>query len=174
MKSAIFISFILHVSLLVLFLNNKRSFSIYPVEIVLEGFNSEESYRALLSQRGGPKLKLRDALRTPSLLKAKRVDFSELKPSKTKAAVLNTKDIIQLGNRAPDYPIEAIRNKLSGIVKVSIKIDDLGKVSDSKVGSSSGFRILDLSALEASKEWTFPKEFYSKNYIVDIEYILKD
>jgi TonB family protein len=147
---------------------------LYPVEVVLTESNSEESYRALLSQRGGPKLKLRDALRTPSLLKAKRVDFSELDSSKTNATALTTKDIISLGNRMPEYPSEAIRNKISGVVKVSIEIDDLGKVKDSKVGSTSGARILDLSALEASKDWTFPKEYYSKNFDVDIEYILKD
>jgi TonB family protein len=115
-------------------------------------------YPLSFQQRGGPK----------------RVDFSELDSSKTNARPLTTKDIISLGNRIPDYPIEAIRNKISGIVKVSIEIDDAGKVKDSKIGSTSGARILDLSALEASKDWRFPKEYYSKNFDVDIEYILKD
>lgn len=54
----------------------------------------------------------------------------------------------------PEYPTDARRMGLSGVVAVSIVIDEAGKITSAQVLKSSN-PDFDASALAAVKKWTF-------------------
>jgi protein TonB len=49
----------------------------------------------------------------------------------------------------PDYPRNALRNEEQGTVRIQFLIDLDGRVADSKIDKSSGFRMLDAAAKKA-------------------------
>lgn len=65
----------------------------------------------------------------------------------------------KIANRTPvAYPPEAIRDRHQGTVTLLILVDVNGKPLDIKVSQSSGFRELDLAALQSATQWTFVPE----------------
>lgn len=58
-------------------------------------------------------------------------------------------------NRKPVYPIIARENGYEGTVILLIKIDHQGRVVNTAIEKSSGYPILDRSALKASRKWRF-------------------
>jgi protein TonB len=60
-----------------------------------------------------------------------------------------------LRNQKPPYPMMAYKMKQQGTVVLMAEVLTSGKVGDIKVSSSSGFELLDKSAIEAVRRWTF-------------------
>jgi protein TonB len=60
-----------------------------------------------------------------------------------------------LKNPKPRYPIMARRRKIEGVVLLKVEVLPNGKVGNIKVQRTSGYRILDESALHAIKDWIF-------------------
>jgi periplasmic protein TonB len=58
-------------------------------------------------------------------------------------------------NPPPNYPIQARRRGLQGVVMLEALIDTSGGVADLRLSSSSGHSILDQAALEAVRGWRF-------------------
>jgi TonB family protein len=54
----------------------------------------------------------------------------------------------------PDYPDEAVKNKLEGLVWVSLWIDESGKVAEAKVTKTEN-EIFNQAAIDAGKQWIF-------------------
>lgn len=55
----------------------------------------------------------------------------------------------------PDYPVEADRNKLSGTVRLQLKIEADGRVSDVEVVSANPPGVFDASAVKAFRDARF-------------------
>ena len=53
----------------------------------------------------------------------------------------------------PDYPQEAIRRKLEGVVHVAFRIDEQGQVREARIVGS--VPLLDAAALAAVQQWQF-------------------
>lgn len=56
---------------------------------------------------------------------------------------------------APRYPPQALRRDIDGTVRVRIRVAADGSVASNDIESSSGNRLLDRAALEATRRWTF-------------------
>jgi protein TonB len=54
----------------------------------------------------------------------------------------------------PDYPDEAVKNKLEGMVWVSLWIDESGKVAEAKVTKTDN-EVFNQAAIDAGKRWIF-------------------
>lgn len=67
----------------------------------------------------------------------------------------------------PVYPKMALRRGLEGTLKVKIKINSQGIPEDTTLLKSSGFDILDNSAMEAIKRWVFVKRESVAFYFVE-------
>lgn len=59
------------------------------------------------------------------------------------------------GCATPNYPVRAARNNESGTVTLALLVGTDGKVSDSRIKSSSGSRELDKAAISALSSCTF-------------------
>ncbi len=57
------------------------------------------------------------------------------------------------GNRPPAYPVEALRRRWEGTVLLRLRIGETGRVEGVEVVRSSGYPILDRSAIAAVKTW---------------------
>ena len=55
----------------------------------------------------------------------------------------------------PDYPVKAVEKGLSGLVVVRVYILKNGRVGQANVQNSSGYEMLDRSALSAVSQWVF-------------------
>jgi protein TonB len=73
----------------------------------------------------------------------------------TQAGLLIVTNPVYLKRSPPVYPRDAIRRHQQGRVIVNVTIDEQGYVVDMKLYKSSGFKLLDRSALKAVKVWQF-------------------
>lgn len=60
-----------------------------------------------------------------------------------------------LKNPPPPYPAEAIRKSQEGLVMLSVWVSRSGTVQKAEISQSSGFAVLDQSALKTVKKWKF-------------------
>ncbi len=60
-----------------------------------------------------------------------------------------------LENRRPDYPAIARLRGYEGVVWLSVEVSPEGRVGDLRIKKSSGFDILDQSAIRAVRTWRF-------------------
>ncbi len=58
-------------------------------------------------------------------------------------------------NPAPEYPMRARQLGFEGTVVLTVRIDQKGGVEDVKIAVSSGYSLLDQSALRSVKAWLF-------------------
>jgi protein TonB len=58
-------------------------------------------------------------------------------------------------NKRPAYPVAARRNGYEGTIVLSAQVLTSGDVGDLRIKKSSGYEILDQSALEAVRQWRF-------------------
>ena len=71
----------------------------------------------------------------------------------------------------PKYPRSALRKKLEGVTRISLKISKEGRVTSATIVKSSGVESIDKVALKAAnKSIFFPQDTPSK---ISIQYILK-
>ena len=54
-----------------------------------------------------------------------------------------------------DYPLQAVRRHVEGIVSIAVQVDAEGRVEDARVLRSSGNRLLDRAARENLLRWRF-------------------
>ncbi|MEJ2143292.1 MAG: energy transducer TonB, partial [Gammaproteobacteria bacterium] len=60
-----------------------------------------------------------------------------------------------LDNPKPVYPSVARRRGMQGLVLLQVRVSEEGKVTGIHVVRSSGFRILDVVAVDSVKQWRF-------------------
>ena len=58
-------------------------------------------------------------------------------------------------NPSPEYPADALANRLQGLVKIQIEIDPKGTVLSARVVQTSNNRSLDAAAIKAVRKWRF-------------------
>lgn len=61
----------------------------------------------------------------------------------------------QANNPRPKYPMQARRQHLEGLVILTVRISEDGRVTDARIKRSSGHDVLDDSALETVRLWRF-------------------
>ncbi|MDR2431054.1 MAG: energy transducer TonB [Candidatus Margulisbacteria bacterium] len=59
-------------------------------------------------------------------------------------------------NLAPRYPPLALLNRWQGETVLLLRIDRLGAVQGASLLASSGYKILDIAALDSAVNWRFP------------------
>jgi protein TonB len=82
-------------------------------------------------------------------------------------------------NPPPPYPEEARHLKQEGLVTIHVEVDAEGKVSSDSLAQSSGFPLLDDSALQTVRGWRFkPARIagiaVSKGVDIPVRFRLKD
>ena len=77
----------------------------------------------------------------------------------TGAAILPPKVIYK---SIPDYPAKAIEQGLQGTVMVEVYILKNGRVGEATIDQSSGYQVLDKSALAAISQWIFEPATYAR------------
>ncbi|MFH1231127.1 MAG: energy transducer TonB [Planctomycetota bacterium] len=65
------------------------------------------------------------------------------------------KPIIEGSNKLPPYPKLACQLGQEGLVILMVEIDEKGMALDVKIVQSSGYKLLDESALKTVKKWAF-------------------
>ncbi len=60
----------------------------------------------------------------------------------------------------PHYPLSAKRRGQQGIVALKLLVQPTGKIANIQLEKSSGFAVLDQSAMSAVKKWIFPKQYF--------------
>ncbi len=83
------------------------------------------------------------------------------------------------GNPKPPYPEVARRRGYEGTVRLKVEVLASGKVGGIRIKESSGYEVLDHSALKAVKEWSFiPARFagipVKTTVIVPVTFCLRD
>lgn len=63
----------------------------------------------------------------------------------------------------PDYPVKAVEAGYSGTVSIKVYILKNGRVGSAMIERSSGYEILDSSALSAVSLWIFEPALYSRD-----------
>lgn len=63
--------------------------------------------------------------------------------------------LLSSGNRAPVYPPVALRRGWQGEVLLEVLVSKLGRVARIDINSSSGYKLLDKSAIRAVRSWRF-------------------
>lgn len=61
----------------------------------------------------------------------------------------------QANNPNPKYPMQARRRRMEGLVVLAVRVSEDGRVVDARVKTSSGYNLLDDSALETVRLWQF-------------------
>lgn len=85
----------------------------------------------------------------------------------------------KLINPKPVYPVAARRRGMQGIVLLSIKVNKRGFVESINVEQTSGFRVLDQSAVSSVSKWQFvpakkENQFVSSIIEIPIRFHLND
>lgn len=77
-------------------------------------------------------------------------------------------------NKKPYYPMIARQKKWEGIVMLKLYVDKNGKINEITLAKSSGYKILDESAVKSVKEWKLINNYNKNIYIiVPIEFKLQ-
>lgn len=61
----------------------------------------------------------------------------------------------QANNPDPAYPMQARRRHMEGLVILSVRVNEDGRVADVRVKTSSGYELLDGSAIDTVRHWQF-------------------
>lgn len=76
----------------------------------------------------------------------------------------------------PEYPKEALRRGYEGKVIVEALVNLAGYPVEAKIFKSSGFRLLDISAINAVRKWEFDVSSYNRNSVlvrVPVEFLIQ-
>lgn len=83
---------------------------------------------------------------------------------------ITAEDIVKSGNFLPVYPREAIERGWEGTVHLKLKLSDSGRVVQADLVATSGYPILDLAALKASRQWKFEFPKVVKTVIAPVKF----
>ena len=109
-----------------------------------------------------PQLKMVDA--TPTQRQTREIDAPPVTTAEDSESEARQQEVAgseqsrplrPISNPAPDYPREAIRRRLEGTVKLRVQIGLDGQVQSVSVAESSGYAMLDESALRTIRRWKF-------------------
>jgi protein TonB len=109
-----------------------------------------------------PQLKMVDA--TPTQRQTREIDAPPVTTAEESETEARQREVAgseqsrpprAIRNPAPNYPREAIRRRLEGTVKLRVQIGLNGQVQLVSVAESSGYAMLDESALKAIRGWKF-------------------
>ena len=79
----------------------------------------------------------------------------EVKPASASTFVQADSKPFALDNPKPVYPSAARRRGMQGIVLLQVMVSDKGAVSSIHIMRNSGFKVLDISAVNTVKQWRF-------------------
>ena len=115
-----------------------------------------------IDREPAPRLKMADATpaqrQPPELKKPLITDVEDVETEARQQQVAGSAESRPprpLSNTPPEYPREAIRRRLEGTVKLRIQVAASGHVLSVSVVTSSGYSVLDESALKAIRLWKF-------------------
>lgn len=90
------------------------------------------------------------------------------------AAIVPLNDMLQWGNKPPDYPSEALRRGWQADLMLRIIFNTEGRVDSLRLVESSGYGVFDDEALRAARAWRLPAEIASRGvgtvYLVPLEF----
>ncbi len=76
-------------------------------------------------------------------------------------------------NPNPQYPEEAVSQQLEGEVIIVVKVNEKGNITDAKLEKSSGYNILDRSALSGVKKWILNIEnIKARQFLIPVQFKL--
>ncbi|WP_337245665.1 energy transducer TonB [Luteimonas sp. gir] len=64
-------------------------------------------------------------------------------------------DIRSVRSHPPKYPVEAVREGVSGMVEMQVEVGADGAFRDVRIVKSSGSALLDAAAMEAARHWRY-------------------
>ncbi|MGZ0080214.1 energy transducer TonB [Methylomonas sp. YC3] len=107
------------------------------------------------------------------------VSENELPSNNTEHLTEATLDAHYADNPKPSYPAIALRQGLQGRVMLRVQVTEEGMSETVMIERSSGYEILDESAVEAVKQWRFTpakrgETAIASSVIVPIVFILED
>lgn len=65
------------------------------------------------------------------------------------------RNVVPTHTPKPPYPSDAIENRQEGTVVLRVRIDDMGRPIGASIAKSSGWPLLDASAVGISRSWRF-------------------
>ncbi len=86
-------------------------------------------------------------------------------------AAVDTRSIFDSGNVRPSYPQIAIESGWEGELRLRVSVDSQGQVAHAEITQSSGYAILDESALLAARTWRLAG-YVSEQVDVPIQFAL--
>ncbi len=89
------------------------------------------------------------------------------------AKTLTPEEIVKSGNTLPVYPQEAIDHGWQGTVELKLTLKTNGQVSHTEILRTSGYPLLDLAAIQASKEWKFDPLFKKRVLVAPIKFVIE-
>ncbi len=121
-------------------------FTLLAVVAVWIAGQAEEGFFVRLVPRKKPRI------HAPAVEPKKNQDPTIRVPAQRSASIFE-----QEGNPRPEYPTEARMKKIEGEVILTAMVDAEGSTSKIRVMKSSGYKLLDIAAIEAERQakyWT--------------------
>ena len=165
MENKLFIKFLLIsllIHLLILYIFISDAIILSPLKLQPVSFNKGIQYISFNKE-----IDIRTSNNTQKKEEKKNL---KNKYSKRLSAFARATDGIK--NPAPEYPPLAIKWGYEGIVRIKFTITTNGDVKNIKILKSSGYRILDIAAVEGVKKWHFNRINKDVEVIKDIEFKL--
>jgi TonB family protein len=88
-------------------------------------------------------------------------------------STLSSEEVQKQGNLLPSYPTVAVEQGWQGTVRLKLKLSPEGWVTQSEIVESSGYPVLDKTALEASKDWKFKLAPTIQTIIAPIKFMIE-
>lgn len=128
-------------------------------------FPTEQSLKVRLQEVMRPKQKVvkKKVVKKKTLTKKKVATAKPIKPKEVQEEQETSQPQTRSFKSAiknyvkPHYPRLAIRKEITGQVRLTLWIKGSGELDKVLIAESSGHRMLDQSALDAAKRWTFNK-----------------
>lgn len=123
---------------------------------------SQVTVERTIEREPEPQLKMVDA--TPTQRQTRELDAPPITTAEDSESEARQQEVAgseqsrpprPISNQVPDYPREAIHRRLEGTVKLRVQIGLDGQVQSVSVADSSGYAMLDESALRAIRGWKF-------------------
>ena len=150
---------------------------------LIAGFETVQTKSKVTGKKESPKINgtVKTLNKKNSFLKNKITSVEKSEKTLTKATTFIKADSrpYKLKNPKPVYPSAARRRGMQGLVLLSIRVNKKGFVENVNIEKTSGFRVLDQSAVNSVTKWQFvpakkENEFISSVVEVPIRFQLND